>query len=75
MNFDATIHLGDLLVGAGGVFAFLKVFLGLRDSNNKLTVIVKDHERRITQVEGVSGDNRDAILRAGIDRIFPHRDE
>lgn len=39
-GFDATIHLSDLIVFGGGMVAFFKVFLSMRDILRKHTTVL-----------------------------------
>ena len=58
MNFDWSISLSDLALVGGGIFAFFKVYLGMRDTLRDLTAAmigvrgeVDDHETRIRSLE------------------------
>ena len=58
MNFDWSISLSDLALVGGGIFAFFKVYLGMRDTLRDLTAALKgvrgqvdDHEDRIRGLE------------------------
>lgn len=74
MTFDYSIHLSDLLLVGGGILAFLKVFLSLRD-------LIRDLDRRVgTEVprSGLTGDvralqgeskqHREWFIRSGMDK-------
>jgi len=72
--FDNTIHLSDLLIFGGGVLAFFKVFLSLRDEMRDLRKAVGG----VDPPEGLVGDvhhlkresrqHREWLIRAGIDQ-------
>lgn len=66
--FDLTIHLSDLLLIGGGIFAFVKVFY-------KVSRTLENHSREIvelrTDVDTVSeqvDQHHEWIVRSGIDR-------
>lgn len=59
MRWDPTINLGQILVLAGFLAAFVKLFLSMRDTLRDLTIetrqtnkTVEDHEERIRVIEG-----------------------
>lgn len=72
MTFDATIHIGELLVLVGAALTIFRGGVGLRDAVRDMTKAVsrldqnfKDHEDRIRFLE--FGDRRVLSRRKGIE--------
>ena len=74
MTFDWTINLGEVLLVGGGIVAFLKVFLSMRDSHVEVVRVLGKEE----PPSGVVGDvkhirieqqeHREWLIRAGLDK-------
>lgn len=74
ITMDWTIQFSDLLLIGGGVFAFIKMFLMLRDTLRDLVRMVGTDQPR-TGLIGKMGDIQDQVndhhtwlVRAGLDR-------
>lgn len=68
INFDGTINLGQVLTIGGGIVAFLKMWLGMRD-------IQRDNTKDILGLKEVARSHGDSIaehekwlISAGLDR-------
>jgi hypothetical protein len=74
MTFDPTINISDLILFAGGILAFVRVWLTVRDGMRALTEAVGEKGPPPT---GLMGDvhhlrretrtHRDWLIRAGLD--------
>jgi hypothetical protein len=72
-QFDSTIHISDLILFGGGIIAFFKVWMALRDT-------VRDNSRDISRIDktvtehGYKLEHHDqALARLGFTKL-PHRD-
>ena len=65
---DWQIHFGDLLVGAGFIVAFLKVFLGNRDVQRDLVRIVTDLREDVDRIDRRQHMHHEWLIAGGIDR-------
>jgi hypothetical protein len=74
VSFDWTVHVSDVMLFGAGIWAFITMFVSLRDAIRDLSVNVgKKHPR-----EGLLGDvehmkeeiqeHRDWLIAAGLDR-------
>lgn len=71
MHFNPTISLDTILLVGGGIIAFAKIFLSIRD-------LLRDHSADIKMMKGdifhlkqESGSHRDWLIAAGLDRRSP----
>lgn len=78
MNFDTTINLSDLLVIGGGVIAFLKIWLKVRDVLRDVQLVLGSigppPSGLVGEVHAMRrelGTHREWMIRAGIDQVGP----
>jgi len=65
--FDTQIHVSDLIVGMGGIIAFLKVFLGTRDVQRDLITLVRQNTADIERIDGRVEYHHEWLIRNGMD--------
>ena len=74
MTFDWTINLSDVFLVGGGILAFLKVFLSMRDAHVELTRVVGREDPPTGLVGDVKHirieqqEHREWLIRAGLDK-------
>lgn len=74
LNFDTTIHLSDLVMWGGGLLAFFKVFLSVRDAMRDLTRAVgtasppSGLRGEMQEVKGEVRQHHTWLVRAGLDQ-------
>lgn len=79
-QWDWTVHVSDLLVFGGGLWAFFKVFLTVRDALKELTAAVGQKmppTGLVGEVEHIKleqQDHRDWLIAAGLDRRHQQHD-
>lgn len=74
LQWDFTVHVSDMLVFGGGLWAFFKIFLTVRDALKELTAAVGQKlppSGLMGEVEHIKleqSDHRDWLIAAGLDR-------
>ena len=68
LNIDYQIHMSDLLVGLGGVWAFVKVFVSNRDVQRDLTRLVKQNCADIERIDVRLETHHEWLIRKGMDQ-------
>jgi hypothetical protein len=83
MQIDWTVNVSDVVIVGGGLFAFIKVFLALRDSMRDVANAVGKKD----PPSGLLGDvyhlseeqrqHREWLIRAGLDKhdYYPRRNQ
>jgi hypothetical protein len=66
-SIDTQVHLSDLIVGVGGIIAFLKVFLSDRDLKRDLVSAVGDLKKDVGQLQTGQNAHHEWLIRAGLD--------
>lgn len=73
-HFDTTIHLSDLIIFGGGIIAFLKVFLSVRDGLRDIARTVGSDDPpsglvgRMQGAEHRLSEHHEWLIRVGIDQ-------
>jgi len=73
-TIDYQIRISDLIVGIGGIIAFVKMFVGTRDVQRDLTALVKELCLRVERIDSRQHEHHDWLVGAGLNRrIHPDR--